>query len=158
MTNESTNPEANLGRLMGCAARVMLRELDHSLAESNVGISGEQCILLKNIGWDDGIHQNELAERILRDKAAITRHLDVLEQKKLVVREHNPTDRRQNLLHITSAGRRLLQSVEPLIEVINRRATEGIEKAKLEHCKDVLEQVFNNLAHRNCSNADRTDS
>ncbi len=143
---------------MGCAARIMLRELDHSLAEAGISISSEQCILLKHVGLNDGIHQNELAERILRDKAAITRHLDVLEQKKLVVREHNPTDRRQNLLHITSAGRRLLHSVEPLIETINRRATDGIQNEKLEHCKEVLAQVFDNLARRDCSDADRTDS
>lgn len=158
MTTESTNPEANLGRLMGCASRIMLRELDHCLLEADVGISSEQCILLKHIGLNEGIHQNELADRILRDKAAITRHLDLLEHKKLVVREHNPTDRRQNLLHITVAGRRLLQSVEPLIEMINRRATNGIQKKKLEHCTEVLEQVFNNLVHRDRANTDRTDS
>lgn len=156
MTMKSTNPHPNFGHLADCVSRAFLREFDRRLAEAGIRLSAEQCLLLRHIKHRDGTHQSELAEWNLRDKATITRHLDLLERRKLVVRQLNPEDRRQNVLHITPAGNKTLDETQRLMDQVIERATTGIPAAALAQCRDVLTRVLTNLAQSEHSESNRT--
>jgi DNA-binding MarR family transcriptional regulator len=82
--------------------------------------------------------QAELAERLIASRANTTWILDKLEERRLVRRKGH-TDRRKNLLELTSAGQRLLTRIDPEFENLLNRVLEGVPDTDL----DQLELIVN---------------
>ena len=59
------------------------------------------------------MNQRTLGEKILSSKANMTTVVDNLEQKGLVRRRAAATDRRQTIVRLTSAGRKLVSAIFP---------------------------------------------
>ncbi len=70
-------------------------------------------LMLLNPKFQQGISPSELAERGGVSRATITGLLDNLERDELIVREHDPNDRRSILIKITSKGIEFLHSILP---------------------------------------------
>lgn len=68
-------------------------------------------IVAKHIGKTEGIRQNEIGSKLVVSEANITKVIDSLEKKGLVLREAKPGDRRANLIKITKKGSELLDKV-----------------------------------------------
>src|SRR5262245_35331860 len=64
-------------------------------------------------GPAEGLRPGELAERVLLTKSGITRLMDRVEKRGLIERRSCPTDRRGQLVVLTTEGRRLLRRVTP---------------------------------------------
>lgn len=95
-------------------------------------ITSEQWSILSMIYLKEGCNQKELGEKLLKDRAALTRILDILEKKQLVKRENSDTDRREYLVYITEKGLNLYNKILLVVtnnsEEINSIFTEGEEK------------------------------
>lgn len=97
-------------------------------------ISTEQWTILKELYHqyknDKGkfFNQKDLSVRCVKDQAALTRTLDILEKKELVKREKSLKDRREFLISITPNGIALAENILPtskaLIESLNLIFTE----------------------------------
>jgi MarR family 2-MHQ and catechol resistance regulon transcriptional repressor len=59
------------------------------------------------------MHQNRLAEKILKSSGNLTLVIDNLEKRGLVTRERDPEDRRCMTIDLTEAGRALIESIFP---------------------------------------------
>ncbi|MCC8188681.1 MAG: MarR family transcriptional regulator [Bacteroides sp.] len=70
-----------LGFLLGRAAATMATLLNHTLKNEGIDLPHSQFVILRYLYYEDGISQQELAEKIFKDNAAIKRTLDHLEQK-----------------------------------------------------------------------------
>src|SRR5687768_6069159 len=66
-----------------------------------IDVTVEQWVLLKIIHENEGLSQTVLAEKSHRDPASITRTLDLLEKKRLILRQPIPENRRQYNLKLT---------------------------------------------------------
>lgn len=77
------------------------------------GLSASQYGVLDALVARGPLHQQELARTAGRSKAQMTAIIDALEERGVVVRERHPTDRRYTSVHLTDAGRTLLDDVEP---------------------------------------------
>jgi DNA-binding MarR family transcriptional regulator len=82
-------------------AATQLRECNLSLAQFD---------LLNHLSRDEGMTQQELADRLLVTKGNICQLLDRLEQQALLVREQ---EGRANRLYLTDQARRLLADILP---------------------------------------------
>ena len=60
-----------------------------------------------------GVNPHEIADRLLVTRAAVTAILDALEVKKLIKRGRSGVDGRRTLIAITTAGRKLLDTLLP---------------------------------------------
>ncbi len=70
--------------------------------KNNIQVTKEQWIVLKILHDDtDGIIQNELAFITNRNKASLTRLINVMEKNNLVARIPSQKDSRKNLIYIT---------------------------------------------------------
>lgn len=78
-------------------------------------ISWEQWATLSRIYRTEGCNQKKLADMSIRDNAAITRVLNILESKKLVRRENSPHDKREFLIYLTDEGYALYKETELVI-------------------------------------------
>ena len=75
--------------------------------------------------------QADLADRLIASRANTTWILDKLEERKLVRRKGH-TDRRKNLIEITTAGQKLLARIDPEFEKLLSEVLGDISDAELE--------------------------
>lgn len=69
------------------------------------------------LGEKDGLNQNEIAEKLKKDKTNIARMISNLEQKGFIRRVTG--ERRSLRVYLTDEGRKLCNIVIPLAEEIN---------------------------------------
>ena len=107
-----------------------LRAHDLSLAQFDV---------IAQVGRDEGLTQQELADRLLVTKGNICQLLDRLEQRALLMRQ---PERRANRIILTPAGRAIYQEVVPAQEAVIAEILSPLsvaEQAQLRHLLRRLE-------------------
>ncbi len=106
----------------------------------------EQWIVLVRLWQDDGATQSELVESTLKDKATLSRILDVMERNGLVLRRLDPVDARSRRVHLTRAGKDLRASFMPIVRATVERIEAGIPEADLEVARRTMLRLEANLA------------
>lgn len=101
------NYEKTLGRQTGVLYYLLSRRLNGLLAEAGTGITVDQFRLLTMLWKADGITQQQLAAQLGRDRASVTRMVDILEEQGIITRITDKSDLRVNLLYLTKKGRGL---------------------------------------------------
>jgi len=149
MKNHAGNPEESLGYVIGRASRAMANRLNHHFENAGYNVTCEQWGLLNSLWKKNGQSQKELAGCTCKDKTSITRLIDGMERKKLVVRTSSKEDARQKLIHLTSRGKTLRQKLLRQIEKTLTEAQKGVSAGQLQICKDVLRKVNQNLNYEN---------
>lgn len=104
-------------------------------------VTTEQWSVLARLNEEDGISQKDLAHRVGKDQTNVTRILDQLERKGLVVRRPNPDDRRSFLPFVTPEGRTAYDRLVPIEEEVISAVTEGISAEELDAMKNLLIRI-----------------
>jgi DNA-binding MarR family transcriptional regulator len=133
----------SLGRLIYLTSQTMRNYVERVLKPFD--LTGEQAHLLKNLDTATGRSQNELCELAGKSPANITRILDRLEKKKLIVRRENPDDRRSSLVLQTETGSRLCSEVTELFESMSAEIERGISPKEVVEFRDILARIDTNL-------------
>lgn len=98
--------------------RELLRQLVRKLGLldksqlSCCGITYSQCHALVEIGSNQPLPINELAELLGLDKSTMSRTVNTMVEQGLVTREPDPQDRRYVKIKLTTAGSSLLSNIE----------------------------------------------
>jgi len=80
------------------------RRLAEQSLQGNKEITLTQFTILYSINNLSSASQQTIANFLCMDKAAVSRHLDILEKKNWVKRQRDETSRREYRIHITSLG------------------------------------------------------
>ena len=92
-------------------------ELKQKVDSLNIGITGEQFVVLDTICCHPNIYQQELSEILMKDKSNTTRILGVLEKEGLITRSVGKNKNRLvNLLKVTDKGAKLVSENMPKIK------------------------------------------
>ncbi len=86
-----------------------------------------------------GLACREIAARMISRDPDITRLLDRLEKRRLVVRTRDEKDRRVVMVRITSEGLRILEQLDAPIEEVDRRQLEHLGERRLRSLIQLLE-------------------
>ncbi len=98
-------------------ARVFQRiEQSHRELLAEFDLTPAQFDVLSQLAGQPGLHQQELADRLLVTKGNVCGLLDRLEQVDLVERRPDPEDRRANTLHLTERGLGRFAEAAPALE------------------------------------------
>ncbi len=100
----------NEARHLALLHRQMMKELERELAPLELGPG--RYLYLFGLYIRDGRKQQELADIIGIDKAAVTRALSRLEQAGYIVRRDDQEDRRATRVYLTPKGRNLQPQLE----------------------------------------------
>lgn len=104
-----------LSRLVYRVNKLLKQELQSELKPFD--ITTDQWTVLGQIYHNSGkYNQKELAKISFKQRAAITRMIDLMEKDKLIERQDSPTDRREYLLYITDIGKKLYEKTLPSVE------------------------------------------
>jgi DNA-binding MarR family transcriptional regulator len=113
------------------------------------GITAQQYNVLRILrgAGERGLPTLEIVERLVEDAPGITRLIDRLEAKELVVRERCKTDRRQVFCQITRAGVTLLAQLDAPLAAAQEQTIGQLKKRDLTQLVELLEvarQSFDN--------------
>ncbi len=137
--------ETSFGRVLGSAHMAMFRHLSRLMRDEGLPITPRQFRVLTHLWEKDGLQQSELATCTNRNRANVTRMIDILEKKEIVERKPASQDRRVHRIYLTEKGKALreptarcaLQSIEDSLE--------GVSKEEVEICKKVLLKIKENV-------------
>lgn len=108
-------------------------ELKKKIDNLNIGITGEQFVVLDTISANPKIYQQKLSEILMKDKSNTTRILGVLEDKGLIIRTVGRNGNRLvNLLDITEIGRKIVENNMPKIKEFITDIFENITDNEIE--------------------------
>jgi len=124
----------------------MFRILKHRACKlSEVKLTGEQFGMLHIISKKGEKYvQQDLANLLGKDKSSILRLVNSLEEKKLVVRVVDVTDRRKNFLQVTELGKEIIQHYMDIEAQLSRELTEGISGIDIETFYLVINTIREN--------------
>ena len=114
--------------------------------EKGIDITVDQWLVLKKVSDNAGnANQSELASLVAKDTASVTRILDHLVKKELVLREPSPTDRRSFVIRMTSQGHARYQEILPVVRDLRAKGLHGINEQQIEVTRQVLQKVIGNM-------------
>jgi DNA-binding MarR family transcriptional regulator len=146
MTNEaSLKFHMSMGMLINSAHRAMTKRFVQNAMKSGLDISLDQWMVLGPIWQLESASQKELGEITLKDKTSITRLVDILEKKNLVVRVEDQIDHRIKRVILTNAGKQLFFDVLPIMEKTREEVRKDISDQDIETFKKVLSSIIVNL-------------
>ncbi len=143
-TPENYNPEDSIGRLIADVSGRLLAAFDEEM--TGKGITGAQWVILMRIANGCGSTAAELCRFSRYDTGSMTRMLDRLEEKGLILRVRSSRDRRIIQLELTDAGRELYPLLPPVAVKVLNAHLKGFTQAELD--------VFKGFLHRMRSNSE----
>jgi len=114
--------------------------------EHGMGITVDQWVLLKIIHESGPLSQTELARLSVRDPASITRTLDLLQKKELVLRERIPDNRRQYNILLSKVGNAFVKKHMSLIDNLRKQSTNGLSDKEIEQLTTYLKRMQENMS------------
>ena len=135
----------NLGMLIRSAHNSMTERFVRNVMNSGLNISMDQWMVLGPIWQIQSPSQKELGEICLKDKPNISRIIDSLEKKSLVVRVSDQIDHRIKRVVLTKAGKQLFYDVLPIMEKTREEVRGSIPEQEIEVFKKVLSKIIENL-------------
>ena len=83
------------------------------LKAAGFAITIDQWLVLKAIEENSTISQQQIAERVFKDVASITRIIELLVQKGYLERNFHSTDRRRFKISLTDKGEDIIAGLQP---------------------------------------------
>ncbi len=105
----------------------------------------EQFQILKSLLHDSGLTQRQIGEKVKKKPTNITRILDRLELKELVMRCGNPDDRRASLVFLTEKGTALTHEVYGKLDYFSQFFVEGISKSDQQIVRKAFARMSENI-------------
>lgn len=139
--------ESTLGPWLGRTMKMMDYYFQDSFKKANINLTKQQWIVLKQLSVNDGIPQNELAYITERDKTSIARLISLMEKKNLVARIPSKTDKRINLIHLTTNGKQTFEQTYPTVHTIIKTLQKDLTPEEVESTIKVLKKIQSNLTN-----------
>jgi MarR family transcriptional repressor of mepA len=127
--------------------KLLLKTINEIFAGISKEITFEQMGVLyyisRNVGGD--IIQQDLADIMDKNKSAILRSIDILEEKGYVKRIRVTGDRRKNLLEITTSGKAIIDKMHEIFLRQDVILKQGISELDIATCMRVMA-----IVHEKC--------
>ena len=140
----------DIGRRIRILNNTLKRRADSTIAESGVkDLSGVNMFMLGYVsrlnGQNRTVYQKDLEERFGITRSAVSRSLDLLEQKGMIVRKADETDSRRKQIVITDKARQLESSWEAGCLKTETDLLKGFSAEELEQLKSMLDRLLANM-------------
>ena len=136
----------SLGAQMSIALQLMKRKNHQAISNAGYNITMEQLAVLEMLDFQGDMNMTELSNAVWKQNANITRIVDTLEKRQLVVRKAIEGDRRANLVSITDEGKQLFKDVIPIITEFYEYAVSCITKKEAEITLNMLKKIIAHLS------------
>lgn len=137
--------DASLPMLIRQIRDGLLRQIQHQIDVSGIGINYSQYLVLKVLALNGPQMPGDLARFLDHDAGAMTRLIDRLEDKRYVQRKPHAEDRRALTIELTAAGQKLWSSISHYVDHAQERALRDLEAADRAKLFELLRHVRDSL-------------
>ena len=114
------------------------------LRENGYKITVDQWLIIKVLMENPNISQKDIAEKVFKDNASVTRIIDLLVKSAYLDRKVNPKDRRTSLLRVTPSGEAIIGKVQDLVLENRKIAQTGLTLEELQNLNATLKKIIKN--------------
>ena len=130
----------NLVRQIGLLYRTMMKALETETAPLGIGSGRISYLFMLYI--NEGLTQQEMANRLQADKGAVARTLAQLEDQGYVSRRRDPADKRVTRVYLTDKSKALQGDLENAVERVITRLKENIAVDEQDNINAQLKQML----------------
>ena len=133
-----------LGYLLGQTMRVYRNKMTSKLKENELELGLEQFLILLQLNAREDLTQQDLANHLQKDKSIILRQINVLIEKRYVVRLPDKNDKRKKNLILTQKGSETLQQALHIGRKLSEELLTGISQEEIRVFEQVLQKIQEN--------------
>lgn len=140
MKNKIRHDE-NILFLLSMAHWKLHKLLNKRFKESNIPVTPDQWLIMLNLSNEGPMFQSALAKKQFKDRAAIKRLIDQLENKELVSRERTTEDLRKKKVSLTQNGKELLEKLNQISAKTFKKASRDFTETELNALKRLIRRI-----------------
>ena len=133
-------PDPPIGYLMARTHLTLKKQLNKAISDAGHDVTVEQMGLMRFLWQQDGVSQRALVNQVKKVKSSITRLIDNMEKRNLVVRVPDQNDKRNKLIYLTHKGKALQKELGVVLDKKLEQAYQNIEKEHIQICKKCINQ------------------
>jgi DNA-binding MarR family transcriptional regulator len=114
------------------------------LNEASLGITVDQWLIMNVVNEDPELSQQEIAEKVFKDNASVTRIIELLVQKGYMKRDVSKNDGRRTSLSISAKGRNLMYKAEKVVRSYRKTALRSISERDLNSLNKIVNKIIDN--------------
>ena len=130
------------------AVKTYRQYFQNQLKTHGFDITLDQWLILNTIIENPDISQNDIAEKVFKDKASVARIIELLVQNGFLTRAIHPTNRRMFRLTITEKGNETIEKLSDLVQIFRGNAVVNISPDILKETQSIMKTIV-----VNCKNA-----
>ena len=151
-SNQKSKSDIDIGMLMSQVDRLCTKHFSQNAQNAGINISQDQWLVLGPVWKVEGIAQKDIAEYCGKDKTSVTKIIDTLEKRNLMVRVPDQIDQRIKRVFLSNKGKEMMKSVMPIITQTRNEVSKGITDKEIDLFKTVLIKIYKNLTANKNSN------
>jgi len=142
---EKTVLDNNIGFLLYKAGLRMRLHLQHVFKKNGYSITIDHWSVIRVLYEKGGLSQIELANILEKNKANITRILDVMQKRGLIIRKVDPDDRRRHIVFLTDKATEMAKKLFPLVLSVKETSRRNLSAKEIEKLKETLNRIYYNI-------------
>jgi len=135
----------NYGFILESTAKKIKLELQRKFNEIGVDITVDQWVILLELHHHGVQNQVELCERCAKDAPTITRIIELLVKKELIIRDNCIEDRRKFNISLSKKGKALIQKLLPLVIQFRKQGWNNLTEKDIQHIERITKKIQDNL-------------
>ncbi len=135
-----------LGFLVGDISRMLRAEMDRAITAAGLELRPAEARALVSVAVAGPARQSAIAERMGVEAMTVCGFIDRLEERGLVVREPDPTDRRAKLVRVTDAADEVIDEIGQVTRGLREMALSDISHEEWQVLRALLKRVRANLS------------
>ncbi len=116
-----------------------------NIKNAGFNITIDQWLVLKTIQDNANMSQQQLALKVFKDFASITRIIELLVKNGYLIRDFHKEDRRRFELTLSQEGRNVIKLLEPIINNNRTAALTGLSQHDIELLNSILSKIISNV-------------
>lgn len=125
---------------------ILVRSMSsQAFSEKKFGITPEQYLILLLILENEGVYQRQISEITLKDRANVTRIVNILLEKELIEKTTDSNGRRIYKIVATKKGKDLIKKIEPCDTELRKFISRDITEEELQTTKKTLNKIKTNV-------------
>lgn len=134
-----------LGLAMGEMKNRLRQKIQAKINEYDSDLSFELIEIMGLLSRNDGINQQEIGNKVSKDKSSITYLINSLVKREFVQRIENKNDRRNKQIYLTDKGKQIVQTVYPLALELYEKAAGDFNENEIKNALLLVKKMTTNL-------------
>ena len=143
MEKRKSIKEKKLYLSLGKSTKLLRERLNALLESADSNISFDQWLIIDLIGMQAGINQKTIVKVLYKEPASVSRMVNKLISKKLIVRSINPLDKKAYQLFLSNKGKTLFEKIKPEIDREFKEIFTNIYERELNLVLNILDRLDN---------------